>query len=105
MTPMTGRSERVRQGAHGAIDDLSHRVLPLIDRLSRRSHALVVRTAIRASDAAEAIVRGRINASIIRRAAAGRSREFVRDHPLSSILLAVVAGAVLYGGWRSRRAR
>lgn len=89
--------------AHDRIDDLSNRVLPAIDGLSRRSHALVERTAIGASDAADAIRRGRENLSILRRAAVGRSRDFVREHPMSAVAIAAIAGAVVCGVWRSRR--
>ena len=89
--------------AHGTIDGLSRRVLPMIDKLSKRSHALVERTAIGASDAAEVILRGRTNLSIVRRAAVGRSRDFVRDYPLSALAIAAIAGAAVYGIWRSHR--
>src|SRR5438105_11056625 len=68
------RAERVRRGAHGAIDEVSDRVLPLIDRAARRGHGLVERTAIGASDAAEAILRGSSNFAIVRKAAIGHSR-------------------------------
>jgi hypothetical protein len=96
-------AERARRGAHHAIEDLSNRVVPMIDRLSRRGHALVERAAIGASDAADAVVRGRSNLSVMRRAAVGRCRDFVRDHPLATMAAAAVAGAVVYGIWRARR--
>ena len=90
--------------AHGTIDDLSRRVLPMmIDKLSKRSHAIVERTAIGASDAAEVLLRGRTNLSIVRRAAVGRSRDFVRDYPLSALAIAAIAGAAVFGIWRSHR--
>ena len=89
--------------AHGTIDNVSRRVLPMIDKLSKRSHALVERTAIGASDAAEVILRGTTNLSSVRKAAAGRSRDFVRDYPLSALVIAAIAGAAAFGIWRSRR--
>ena len=96
-------AERARGRVHEAIDGMTDRVVPLIDRLSRRSHALVERTAIGASDAADALVRGRKNLRKLRKSAVGRSRDFIRDHPFATVAAAAVAGAVVYGLWRSRR--
>ena len=97
------RTDSQAARVHSAIDSVSDRVLPLIDRLSKRSHSLVERTAIGASDAADALVRGRDNLFIVRKAAIGRSRDYVRDHPLSSVAIAALAGAVVCGSLRSRR--
>ena len=97
------RAEHARQVAHAAIDGLSARVLPLIDRAARRTHAMVERTAIGASDAADALVRGHSNLDIVGRAALGRTRDRIREYPLLSLAAAAFAGAIVYSFWRSRR--
>ena len=96
-------AERVRGRAHEVIDGVSDRVVPLIDRLSRRSHALVERTAIGASDAADALMRGRKRLGKMRRSAVVSSRDFIRDHPFAAVAAAAVVGALIYGLWRARR--
>jgi ElaB/YqjD/DUF883 family membrane-anchored ribosome-binding protein len=99
----SSRAERARRRAHVAIDEFSDRVVPLIDRVAKRGHAIVERTAIGASDAADVLVHGKSKFAVAGCAAMRRGRESIREKPLLSIGVAAIAGALFYGYWRSRR--
>jgi ElaB/YqjD/DUF883 family membrane-anchored ribosome-binding protein len=99
----SSRAERARRRAHVAIDELSDRVVPLIDRVAKRGHAIVERTAIGASDAADALVYGKSRFAVASDAVLRRGRDSIRENPLLSIGIGAVAGALVYGYWRSRR--
>ena len=95
-------TERAFTGAHGAIDDVSGRMKPAVDRVARRAHVLVDKVGIAASDAAEAVVRSTRAVSSAPRRAIARCRDSVRAYPLASLGIAAVAGAILVACLKTR---
>jgi len=94
------RAEQARQAAHGAIDGMTDRVKPAVDRVARRAHTLVDKAAFAASDAAEAVVSGTRAITDAPSRALERCRTRVRDNPLAFVAAAAVIGAVLLASWQ-----
>lgn len=70
---MDPRIRRIAEGAHGAIDRAVEKVTPSIDRVGRE------------------VDRARMQADAL----SMRTRDHVREHPMSSLLVAFMAGLVI----------
>jgi ElaB/YqjD/DUF883 family membrane-anchored ribosome-binding protein len=95
-------TERVRYGAHGAIDGVSGRMKPAVDQVARRAHALVDKVGFAASDAAEAVVRSTRAVTHAPARALTRCRDGVRAYPLVALGIAALVGAALVAFWKAR---
>jgi len=103
--PLSRSTERVKNGAHEAIENASGKVQSASERVAQRAHALVERVGTATSDAADAVVRGRRRVTTAPGQMLDYCRTSVRDHPWKSLGIAALTGAAIYGVWRFRQSR
>lgn len=96
--------DQASTGAHDAIDKVSDAARPVVDRIASSAHRAVDRIASGAGHAAETLsVRGeQLRNAQLR--TMEQCRGYVRDHPVASVGIAVVAGFLLSRlvSWSSR---
>jgi len=94
--------DQASTGAHEAIDKVSDAARPVVDRIASGAHRTVDKIASAAGQAAETLgVKGEQlkNAQV---QAMEQCRGYVRDHPVTSLGIAVAAGFLLSRLLRSR---
>jgi len=94
--------DQASAGAHDAIDRVSSATRPVVDRIASGAHQAVDKIAGAAGQAAETIgVKGdQLKHAQVR--AMEQCRGYVRDHPVTSLGIAIAAGFVLSRLWSSR---
>ncbi|MEO8135974.1 MAG: DUF883 C-terminal domain-containing protein [Betaproteobacteria bacterium] len=80
---------------HGAIADASASAGPAVDRMSAGAHEAVEKAAFVASDAAASVDEKAQQLMALQSRMTEQCRDYVRDHPLASIGIALAAGFVL----------
>lgn len=82
-------------GAHRAIDNASDAARPAVDRLASGAHAAVDRMAGAAAQAADALAAKGEQLKDVPVRVMDTGREYVREHPVASIGIALAIGFVL----------
>lgn len=87
--------DKASAGAHDAIDKVSDAARPMVDRLASGAHQAVDKIASAAGQAAETLgVKGE-QLKNAQAQALEQARGYVREHPVTSIGIAVAAGFLL----------
>jgi ElaB/YqjD/DUF883 family membrane-anchored ribosome-binding protein len=94
--------DQASTGAHDAIDKVSDAARPVVDRIASGAHRAVDKIASVAGQAAETLgVKGE-QLKNAQAQALEQCRGYVRDHPVTSLGIAVAAGFLLSRLLRSR---
>ena len=92
---LTRGVEQVKAGAHEKIDSVSDAAKPAVDRMATSAHVAVDKVAGVASQAAETLgIRGEQIKSAQEKLVES-AREYMHEHPVATLGIAVAAGFVL----------
>lgn len=87
--------DRLKAGAHSGIDSASEAAHPAIDRMASKAHRAVNSADEAASQATDAVAKAGKQASVKGEELYSLGAEYMREHPMFTIGMAVAAGYVL----------